>query len=100
MPDPERPDHRARFGDVVRGSEFDSSYGRGEPIVFPPGKVIPGRREAPPHPGVGDGLEVANPCQLGCGIESKEPIPGGATLLFSIELLAAGTPQLAQGTRS
>lgn len=75
-------------GTLADGTEFDSSYKRGEPIVFPSGKVIAGWQEALRHAGVGDTLEVAIPYQLAYGAGGKGPIPGGATLLFTIELLA------------
>ncbi len=39
--------------------------------------------------GVGDKVEFAIPWQLAYGPEGKGPIPGGATLLFTVELLGA-----------
>jgi FKBP-type peptidyl-prolyl cis-trans isomerase len=75
-------------GTLSDGTTFDSSYARNEPITFRPGQVIPGWQQALPLAGVGDVLEVAIPWALAYGIRGKGPIPGGATLLFTIELLA------------
>ena len=38
--------------------------------------------------GVGDTIEIAAPASLAYGPIGRGPIPGGATLLFKIELLA------------
>jgi FKBP-type peptidyl-prolyl cis-trans isomerase FkpA len=74
-------------GSFVDGTEFDSSYGRGEPATFPLGKLIKAWQLAVPLMGVGDTIEIAVPAELGYGPKGKGPIPGGATLLFKIELL-------------
>jgi FKBP-type peptidyl-prolyl cis-trans isomerase len=75
-------------GTFVDGSEFDSSVGRGEPATFPLNRVIKGWQEGVALMGVGDRVELAIPWQLGYGIDGKGPIPGGATLLFTVELLS------------
>lgn len=85
-PDDEVTAHYA--GTFVDGATFDSSYARGEPITFRLGQVIAGWRQALPLAGVGDVLEIALPWTLAYGIRGKGPIPGGATLLFTVELLA------------
>lgn len=74
-------------GSFIDGTEFDSSYSRGEPATFPLGMLIKGWQVAVPLMGVGDTFEVAIPADLGYGFKGKGPIPGGATLLFRIELL-------------
>lgn len=74
-------------GTLVDGTEFDSSYTRGEPATFPLGALIPAWQLAVPMMGVGDTIEIASPSDLAYGPVSKGPIPGGATLLFKIELL-------------
>jgi FKBP-type peptidyl-prolyl cis-trans isomerase len=38
--------------------------------------------------GVGDSAEIAIPAELAYGLRGQGPIPGGATLFFTIELLA------------
>ena len=74
-------------GTLVDGTEFDSSYRRGEPATFPLGALIRAWQMAVPQMGVGDTIEIAVPSDLGYGPEGGGPIPGGATLLFKIELL-------------
>ena len=77
-------------GKLVDGTEFDSSFARGEPATFPLGALIPAWQLAVPQMGVGDTIEIAAPAALAYGPEGKGPIPGGATLLFTIELLGIG----------
>lgn len=74
-------------GTFADGSEFDSSIRRGEPTSFPLNRVIKGWQEGVALMGVGDTVELAIPWQLGYGADGKGPIPGGATLLFTVELL-------------
>lgn len=73
-------------GTLVDGTEFDSSYG-GRPATFPLGGLIRAWQLAVPQMGVGDTIEIAVPSDLGYGPMGGGPIPGGATLLFKIELL-------------
>ncbi len=75
-------------GTFADGREFDSSVRRGEPATFPLDKVIDGWTEGVQLMGVGDKVEFAIPWQLGYGANGKGPIPGGATLLFTVELVA------------
>ena len=74
-------------GKFTDGSVFDSSYQRGEPATFPLGRLIPAWQETIPLMGVGDTIEIAVPADMGYGPKGKVPIPGGATLLFTVELL-------------
>ncbi|WP_404336351.1 FKBP-type peptidyl-prolyl cis-trans isomerase [Sphingomonas sp. MMS12-HWE2-04] len=74
-------------GTLIDGTEFDSSYARNEPATFPLGALIPAWQMAVPMMGVGDTIEIAAPSDLAYGPVGKGPIPGGATLLFKIELL-------------
>ena len=75
-------------GTLVDGTEFDSSYRRGEPATFPLRALIPAWQMAVPQMGIGDTIEIAAPATLAYGPIGRGPIPGGATLLFKIELLA------------
>ena len=75
-------------GRLIDGTEFDSSWARGEPATFPLGRLIPGWQIAVPQMGVGDTIEIAVPPDAGYGPLGKGPIPGGAVLLFTIELFA------------
>lgn len=77
-------------GTFVDGSTFDSSFERGEPANFPLGALIPAWQQTIPNMAVGDTIEIAVPAARGYGTEGKGPIPGGATLLFKIELLGIG----------
>lgn len=74
-------------GTFTDGSGFDSSYDRGEPATFPLGRLIPAWQMTIPHMGIGDKIELAAPATVAYGLEGKGPIPGGATLLFTVELL-------------
>ncbi|WP_343520518.1 FKBP-type peptidyl-prolyl cis-trans isomerase [Sphingomonas sp.] len=79
-------------GRFVDGSEFDSSIARGEPATFPLGRVVKGWTEGVQLAGVGDTIELAIPAELAYGFKGRGPIPGGATLLFTIELIAIAPP--------
>ncbi len=77
-------------GSFIDGTEFDSSVSRGEPATFPLPKLIKGWQEGVPLMTVGDTYEFAIPYHLAYGAKGKDPIPGGATLLFTIELIGIG----------
>lgn len=74
-------------GTFIDGETFDSSYDRGEPATFPLGRLIKAWQMAIPEMGVGDTIEIAAPADVAYGASGKGPIPGGATLLFKVELL-------------
>jgi len=74
-------------GTFINGSEFDSSYRRNQPATFPLSGLIRAWQLAVPQMGVGDTIEIAVPAEMGYGPVGRGPIPGGATLLFRIELL-------------
>lgn len=76
-------------GTLIDGTVFDSSYDRGEPIVFPVTGVIPGWVEALQLMKVGDKFELAIPSDLAYGPNGSGPVIGpDATLIFEVELLA------------
>jgi FKBP-type peptidyl-prolyl cis-trans isomerase FkpA len=75
-------------GTFVDGEVFDSSYQRNEPATFPLQALIRAWQLAVPQMAVGDTIEIAVPSSLGYGPVGRGPIPGNATLLFRIELLA------------
>ncbi|WP_339723587.1 FKBP-type peptidyl-prolyl cis-trans isomerase [uncultured Paraglaciecola sp.] len=75
-------------GTLTDGTEFDSSYKRGEPAEFPVTGVIKGWVEALQLMNVGDKFELAIPSDLAYGAKgSGQTIGPDATLLFEVELL-------------
>lgn len=76
-------------GRFIDGSEFDSSAG-GQPATFPLPRLIRGWQEGVPLMSVGDRFEFAIPYNLAYGPAGRGPIPGGATLLFTIDLIGIG----------
>jgi len=76
-------------GSLVNGTEFDNSYKRGEPLEIPVGGVIKGWTEALKMMPVGSKWKLYIPSQLGYGDQGagNGVIPGGATLIFEVELL-------------
>ena len=78
-------------GTLVDGKEFDSSYARNEPISFPLTQVIPCWREGVQKIKVGGKARLVCPSALAYGENGAPPdIPGGATLIFEVELLGIG----------
>jgi FKBP-type peptidyl-prolyl cis-trans isomerase FklB len=75
-------------GTLVDGTEFDSSYKRGQPATFPVSGVIPGWTEALQLMKVGSKFELAIPAGLAYG--SSGPL-ANQVLLFEVELLSAAT---------
>ena len=75
-------------GTLIDGKEFDSSYKRNMPIEFPLNQVIPCWTEGVQRMKVGGKSKLVCPASIAYG-ESGRPgaIPGGATLVFEVELL-------------
>eukprot|EP00444_Apocalathium_aciculiferum_P000926 CAMPEP_0183388524 /NCGR_PEP_ID=MMETSP0370-20130417/4150_1 /TAXON_ID=268820 /ORGANISM="Peridinium aciculiferum, Strain PAER-2" /LENGTH=207 /DNA_ID=CAMNT_0025567487 /DNA_START=65 /DNA_END=688 /DNA_ORIENTATION=+ len=74
-------------GSLVNGFEFDSSFKRGEPATFAPEQVIKAWTEAMQLMVEGDEWELYVPSDLGYGEQGNGDIPGGATLIFDMQLL-------------
>jgi len=74
-------------GTLIDGTEFDSSYKRGEPAEFPVNRVIPGWTEALQLMKTGAKWKLYIPQELAYGPEGNQGIPGGSALIFEIELL-------------
>jgi len=75
-------------GRLLDGTEFDSSYKRGEPTTFAPNQVIKGWTEAMQLMVVGDKWEMYIPMELAYGPSGKPPkIPAAATLIFIMEIV-------------
>ncbi len=82
-------------GTLVDGTEFDSSYKRGQPASFPVNGVIPGWTEALQLMKVGTKAQLVIPPELAYG--SNGPL-ANQVLLFDVELLGAmATPVEATG---
>lgn len=77
-------------GTLVDGTEFDSSYKRGEPAQFPLNGVIKCWTEGVQKMKVGGKSQLVCPANLAYGDGGRPGIPGGATLVFEIELLQIG----------
>lgn len=77
-------------GTLIDGTEFDSSYRRGEPAAFGVTQVIPGWTEALMLMPEGSKWEIYVPSQLAYGVGGSAPKIGpNSTLIFEIELLKA-----------
>ena len=74
-------------GTLLNGTEFDNSFKRGQPISFALNGVIKGWTEGLQLMPVGSKYKFYIPYELGYGMNGNGPIPGGATLVFEVELL-------------
>ncbi len=86
-------------GTLTDGTEFDSSYARGQAAMFPLGGVIPGFSEALQLMRVGDRLKAFIHPDLGYGAAGAgDAIGPNAALIFEIELFdALDRPGVAPG---
>ncbi len=76
-------------GTLADGTEFDSSYSRGETVQFGVGQVIPGWTEALQLMPVGSKWKLAIPPELGYGAGGAgRTIGPNAALVFDVELVS------------
>ena len=76
-------------GTLIDGTEFDSSYARGEPIELNLNQVIKGWQEALQLMAIGSKWQIVIPSELAYGKRGAGRIIGpNATLIFDIELLS------------
>ena len=77
-------------GTFINGTEFDSSYKRGQPVSFPVSGVIKGWTEALQLMPVGSKWQLFIPADLAYGDSGRPGIAPGSTLIFEVELLSIG----------
>ena len=83
-------------GTLLDGTEFDSSYARGEPVVFGVGQVISGWTEALQLMQVGAKYKLFIPSDLAYGAGGAGDLIGpNAALIFEVELLDIPSQQAA-----
>jgi FKBP-type peptidyl-prolyl cis-trans isomerase FklB len=76
-------------GTLINGTEFDSSYKRGQPATFAVNQVIKGWAEAVQLMPVGSKWQIVIPSELAYGPRGAGPDIGpNATLIFEVELLS------------
>ena len=76
-------------GTLIDGTEFDSSYKRGQPVSFPVSGVIPGWTEALQLMQEGAKWQLFIPPNLGYGERGAGGVIGpNATLIFEMELIS------------
>src|SRR5215510_9170094 len=77
-------------GTLINGTEFDSSYKRGQPATFPVNGVIKGWTEALQLMKVGSKYQLFIPSNLAYGERAVSPdLAANSTLIFEVELLDA-----------
>ncbi len=75
-------------GTLIDGTEFDSSYKRGQPLTFPLSRVIAGWTEGVQRMPIGSKYEFYIPYNLAYGEKGAGGlIPPFAALIFEVELL-------------
>ena len=76
-------------GTLINGTEFDSSYKRGQPATFAVNQVIRGWAEAVQLMPVGSKWQIFIPSEMAYGARGAGPDIGpNATLIFEVELIS------------
>lgn len=79
-------------GTLINGTQFDSSYDRGQPSEFPVGGVIKGWTEALTMLKTGSKVKLFIPPDLGYGASARPGIPANSVLVFEVELIDIVAP--------
>jgi FKBP-type peptidyl-prolyl cis-trans isomerase FklB len=80
-------------GTLIDGTEFDSSYKRGQPATFPVKGVIPGWTEALQLMGVGAKWQIYLPSNIAYGEHGAGNLIGpNSALIFEVELMSIAEP--------
>jgi FKBP-type peptidyl-prolyl cis-trans isomerase len=79
-------------GTLTDGTEFDSSYKRGQPAEFQVGGVIKGWTAALQQMKVGSKWKLFIPADLAYGEGGRPGIPPNSVLIFEVELLESKSP--------
>jgi len=74
-------------GSLTDGTEFDNSYAAGQPIVHPMSQFIPCWQQGLQELKVGSKARLVCPSNTAYGDRGQGSIPGGAALVFELELL-------------
>lgn len=81
-------------GRLADGTVFDSSYKRNQPAQFPLKGVVKCWTEGLQKMKIGGKAQLTCPAEVAYGDQGRPPsIPGGATLIFDIELLEITKPE-------
>jgi FKBP-type peptidyl-prolyl cis-trans isomerase FkpA len=81
-------------GTLIDGTVFDSSVDRKRKVSFPLNRVIKGWTEGLQLIKEGGKIKLVIPAKLGYGEHGAPPkIPGGATLVFEVELFTIKAPK-------
>ncbi len=82
-------------GRLIDGVEFDNSYKRGRPAIFPVNRVIAGWTEALQKMKVGSIWQIYIPPELAYGKQGAgTKIGPNCTLIFDVELIAIQHPEI------
>jgi FKBP-type peptidyl-prolyl cis-trans isomerase FklB len=72
---------------TMNGLEFDSSFARGEPVIFKVDQVIKGWQEVLPLMKTGAKWQVFVPPELAYGLRGQRPVGPNEALVFDINLV-------------